>query len=61
MKEKRFWMMNEEMKIQLEIRDQEDAEEHVKRCRKCSRHEPEQQQQQQQEQQQEKKKNTKHI
>jgi len=43
MKEKRFWMMDEEMKVNLQIRDQEDAEEFVKRW-KCSRFELEQQQ-----------------
>ena len=30
MKEKRFWMMNEEMKVELEMRDHQGSEEHVK-------------------------------
>ena len=61
MKEKRFWMMNEEMKVQLEIRDQEDAEEHVKNCRKCSRQQEPEEQQKQEQQQQERKKRGRRI
>jgi len=47
MKEKRFWMMNEEMKVELEMRDHEGSEEHVKNCklRKQKQHEKEEQQQ----------------
>jgi len=48
MKEKRFWMMNEEMKAELEMRDHEGSEEHVKNCklRKQKKYEKEEQQQQ---------------
>ena len=48
MKEKHFWMMNEEMKAELEMRDHEGSEEHVNNCklRKQKKYEKEEQQQQ---------------
>jgi len=64
MKEKRFWMMNEEMKAELEMRDHENGDEHVKNCklyRKRSRQkEPKKQEKEKEkEQQQEMKKKKK--
>jgi len=62
MKEKRFWMMNEEMKAELEMRDHENGDEHVKKCklyRKCSRQKESKKQEKEKEQQQEMKKKKK--
>jgi len=46
MKEKRFWMMNEEMKVELEMRDQQAFQEDVKNSKlgKQKQHEKEEQQ-----------------
>jgi len=50
MNEKRFWMMNEEMKVELDIRDKNDADEDAKKCsRKLRRQQESEEEQQQQE------------
>jgi len=60
MKEKRFWMMNEEMKVELEMRDHEGSEEHVKNCklRKQKQHEKEEEKEQQETKKKRKKRST---
>ena len=57
MKEKRFWMKNEEMKVELDIRDKNDADEDAKkRCRKLRIQQESEEEQQQQESKKKKRK-----